>query len=377
MKKRNLKSIGKSITAMGMAAAVAVSLVGCGSSKGTESAAKGSEAGAANTSAADKGGKSEYDVLRVGLLPLSVGVSVQYAADQGWFEEEGLNVSLEYFATGAPVNEAVAAEEIDIACSGFASIYSLANAGCVWLADVNTTGGMGLYARSDSDVVSAGKNLKDLPEVYGSGDTIKGKKVLEPLGTAVQYMTECYAEKFGLAPTDVEQVNMEYASAFQAFQTGEGDLAAMNPPYSYQMMDLGYTEVCSFEDATGVNMCDGCFARGEVVEERPEEVKKFVKCLVRAMDALQDDDTRYEYTKQFYTNNGQDFTEEDLKREMEDRQYVGTEFMKQDGYKLGEAWVSITDFLVSAEKITADNAPNVEKSINPVFVSEAAGQEIK
>lgn len=377
MKKKNLKNVRRSITALTMAAAVAASLVGCSNSKGTGNTAQGTDKESADTSASGKGGKTEYDVLRVGLLPLSVGVPVQYAADQGWFEEEGLNVSLEYFATGAPVNEAVAAEELDIACSGFASIYSLANADCVWLADVNTTGGMGLYARSDSDVVSAGKNLPELSNVYGSAETVKGKKILEPLGTAVQYMTECYAQKFGLSPSDVEQVNMEYASAFQAFQTGEGDLAAMNPPYSYQMEDLGYTEICTFEEATGVNMCDGSFARAEVVEKRSEEVSKFVKCLVRAMDALQDDNVRYEYTKKFYTDNGQDFTDENMKREMEDRKYVGTDFMSRDGYKLGEAWVSITDFLVTAEKITADNAPNVGKSINPAFVSEAVGHEVQ
>lgn len=373
MKKRTLWQAGKARIAIAVAAAMAISLTGCGgagSAGNSTQTAGGSGEGKAET-------KSDYDVLRVGILPLSVGVPAQYAADQGWFEEEGLNVSLEYFATGAPVNEAIAAEELDIACSGFASIYSLANAECVWLADVNTTGGMGLYARADGDLVAAGKNLSDYPDVYGSAETLKGKQILEPLGTAVQYMTECYAAKFGLTPTDVEQVNMEYASAFQAFQTGEGDVAAMNPPYSYQMENLGYIEVCSFEDATGVNMCDGAFARGEVVEKRSEEVAKFVKCLVRAMGDLQDEEVRYEYTKEFYTRNGQDFTEEDLKKEIEDRQYVGTEFMSQDEYKLGEAWVAITDFLVSAEKITADNAPNVEQSINPVYVSEATGHEIQ
>ena len=360
MKKKVFGMSGKSILAFCLTAVMAVSVIGCGN--GTSNAG---------------GNDTESKTLRVGLLPLSVGVPVQYAADKGWLKEEGLNVSLEYFATGAPINEAIAADELDIACSGFASIYSLANAGCVWIADVNTTGGMGLYARKDSDVVKAGNTLSDAPNMYGDADSLKGKQVLEPLGTAVQYMTECYAKKFGLAPTDVEQVNMEYASAFQAFQTGEGDIAAMNPPYSYQMEDLGYVEVCSFEDATGVNMCDGAFARGEVVKERPEEVEKFVKCLVRAMDELQDENIRFEYTKEFYTKNGQDFTEEDLKREIKDRVYVGTEYMKQAGYQLGEAWVVITDFLVSAEKIMEDNAQNVEASIHSEFIEKTMNMDVK
>ena len=315
-------------------------------------------------------------VLRVGLLPLSVGVPVQYAADQGWFEEEGLNVELEYFATGAPVNEAIAAEELDVAASGFASVYSLANAGCVWLADINTTGGMGIYAREGSPIVAAGNTVPELPEVLGSADTLRGKQILEPLGTAGQYMVESYVGVFGLEPWDVQQVNMEWAPAFQAYQTGEGDLCAGNPPYSYQMEEIGYTKVCSFEDVTGVDMMDGLFARGEIVESRPQDVTKLVKCIVRAMDDLQDEELRKEYTTKFYADNGVAFSEADLMHEIEDRAYVGKDYMSQEGYKLGEAWIAITDFLVRAEKITADNAPNVAASINTEIISNATGMDI-
>ena len=315
-------------------------------------------------------------VLRVGLLPLSVGVPVQYAADQGWFEEEGLNVQLEYFATGAPVNEAIAAEEIDVAASGFASVSSLANAGCVWLADINTTGGMGIYAREGSPIAEAGNTVPSLPDVLGSAETLRGKQILEPLGTAGQYMVESYVGVFGLGPGDVQQVNMEWAPAFQAYQTGQGDLCAGNPPYSYQMEELGYTKVCSFEDVTGVDMMDGLFARGEIVESRPQDITKFVKCIVRAMDDLQDEALRKEYTTKFYADNGVAFSESDLMHEIEDRAYVGRDYMSQDGYKLGEAWIAITDFLVRAEKITADNAPNVAASINTEIISDAIGMDI-
>lgn len=82
------------------------------------------------------------DVLKVGTMALTMGVPVLYAQEQGYFEEAGLNVSIELFATGAPINEAIAAKQIDVAVSGFASVYSLANANCTWLADVNTTGGI-------------------------------------------------------------------------------------------------------------------------------------------------------------------------------------------------------------------------------------------
>lgn len=352
------------LLAAALAVTMTAALTACGGSGGNSSA---------EGSAPAQGGgeKASYEVLNVGTMALTCGIPVLYAEDQGYFEDAGLNVKVELFATGAPINEAIAANQIDIAVSGFASVYSLANANCTWLADVNTTGGMGLYARPDAPIA------QNEPEngLIGDGENLKGMQVLEPLGTAVQYMTESYAEKFGLTPSDLNQVNMEYASAYQAFTTGEGDAMAANPPYSYQLEEGGYTKLCSFEDATGVNMCDGCFARNEVVEKRPEEVQLFIDCLVKAMDDLQDDELRSEYTRKVYDENAITCSDSDLAHEIEDRDYIGQEAVKAEGYELGEAWIAITDFLVSAEKITADNAPNVAKSINPSFVSKTVGIE--
>lgn len=332
-------------------------------------------AGCGNTSSGNGSATGEsggYDVLNVGTMALTCGIPVLYAEEQGYFEEAGLNVNIEMFATGAPINEAIAANELDIAVSGFASVYSLANADCTWLADVNTTGGMALFVRPDSALAQA--PVKD--NMIGDTELIRGMKILEPLGTAVQYMTESYAAAFGLTPGDINQVNMEYASAYQAFTTGEADAMAANPPYTYQLDDQGYVRVTTFEDATGVDMCDGCFARNSVVEERPEEVQLFIDCLVKAMDDLQDDELRSEYTRKVYDENAVTCSDSDLAHEIEDRMYVGTEAMSAADYKLGEAWVAITDFLVSAEKITADNAPNVAASIDPSFVSDAIGQTV-
>lgn len=369
----------KKLLALVLSLAMTAGLTACGSTPAENApsqdapAQSEAEAEQGTEEAAEPVQASDREELRVGTMALTMGVPVLYAEEKGYFEEAGLNVSIELFATGAPINEAIAAEQIDIAVSGFASVYSLANANCTWLADVNTTGGMGLFARADSAIA---QNTAE-NGLIGDAENLKGMQILEPLGTAVQYMTESYAGKYGLSPSDINQVNMEYGPAYQAFTTGEGDAVAANPPYSYQLAEEGYTMLCSFEDATGVNMCDGCFARNEVVENRSEEVQLFVNCLVKAMDELQDDELRSEYTRKVYDDNAISCTDEALAHEIEDRKYVGSEMMKQDGYVLGEAWVAITDFLVTAEKITEDNAPNVAASINPAYVSEAAGIEVK
>ena len=113
-----------------------------------------------------------------------------------------------------------------------------------------------------------------------------------------------------------------------------------------------------------------------MVEKRPEDVQKFINCLVKAMDELQDEQLRSEFTRKVYDDNAITCSDADLAHEIADRAYVGSEAVKAQGYKLGAAWVAITDFLVSAEKITAENAPNVPASINASFVSTAVGATV-
>ncbi len=82
--------------------------------------------------------------MRVGTQPSAVGVPVQYALDNGFFKEEGLEVDLQLFPTGAPINEAIAANNIDLAANGLASVFTLANGLCDWIGEGNSAGGMGI-----------------------------------------------------------------------------------------------------------------------------------------------------------------------------------------------------------------------------------------
>ena len=127
------------------AALLAVSMMIGMTACGSDNSSAGNSASGSSTETAksdNAGSDSSYDVLNVGTMALTCGIPVLYAEEQGYFKDAGLNVNIEIFATGAPINEAIAANQIDVAVSGFASVYSLANADCSWVADVNTTGGI-------------------------------------------------------------------------------------------------------------------------------------------------------------------------------------------------------------------------------------------
>ena len=333
MKSNLLKRLACCLTACALMAAA---LTGCGGNNGS-----GSSGDPSGSSQSNSGETPKYDTLNVGVIVTTVGIPAQYAMDKGYFAEEGLDVNIIVFPTGAPLNEAIAAKQIDIGCSGFATIYSLANGDCKWIADINTTGGMGLFARADSPIAQQKGNVSDHPDMLGSADTLKGAKILGPLGTSAQFATEGYISQFGLSDQDVEQVHMEFAPAYQAFLAGEGDLIS------------------------------GCFARTEVVENRREEVVKFLKVLVRAMDELAgDDQLRFDYCMDKFHENGQEFTDENMNHEIEDRLFITSEWLKKSDYIYAECMEPVSQFLLGIGKLTDQNQPNVSKSLDASLLEE-------
>ncbi|MHB8277703.1 MAG: ABC transporter substrate-binding protein [Candidatus Humimicrobiaceae bacterium] len=89
-------------------------------------AATAAETTAAAETIATVAEKPQYKKFIVGTMPKTMGVPFQYAFENGYFKELGLDIEEIIFPTGAPINEAVAAKKIDVAVSGLASIFSLA-----------------------------------------------------------------------------------------------------------------------------------------------------------------------------------------------------------------------------------------------------------
>lgn len=309
--------------------------------------------------------------LKVGIMPSTVGVPVQYAYDNGYFEEAGLDVELTIFQTGAPINEAIAAEQIDLAASGAASIFSLASGTSTLLAEIDTAGGMGIYVRPDSDILNEQGEIEDLPDMYGSAESLSGKTFLGQLGTSTQLNVMRYAEQFGLNSDDYTMVHMDAGPAYQAFVAGEGDALAAYPPYSFYALADGMVEAASFEDSTGFEMYDAIFGRTEIIEANTEAVQKFMDCVMRASEELQDDQLRKEYSMEFFAANGREYTEQDMEDEMKVRRYMGKDEYSASDYVFGKSFADQCDFYIENGQITEDQIPNLYASFNLEYLNQA------
>lgn len=318
------------------------------------------------------------DVLRIGAMPNNIGAPIYYAFENGLYAEAGLNVEVILFPTGAPINEALSAAQIDLAGSGLASVYALASGDCTWLGDIDVTrGGMGIFVRPDSPILKDKGLIEGKPDMYGSADSIKGLTILGPLGTSSQFNAITWAQNFELTGNDFTMLHMEYGPSLQAFKSGEADAIATSPPFSYEAEALGYVNAASLLDTSGIQMMNGVLGRTDVIQSRREDVKKFMEVTYAVVDRFYDDDQLvFDYSLDFYNRNGKEYTEDMMWKEIKDRDFYGKVEFSKANYAFGSTMIGMGDFYVKDGKIEAELADNIPTSMDPTFLEEIYGIDI-
>lgn len=343
-----------------------LTIMGCVPSKPASPGASGDARAAVSTTP-----------LRVGMMPSSVGAPVQYALENGFFETEGISVQTIIFPSGAPINEATAAKELDVAMSGAATIFSLASGNCKLLGDIAGSGGMGIWVRPDSPMMKIQGQASEAKAMYGSKETIRGKTFLCALGTASQFNVLRYLAQYGLTSADVNIVHMEFGAGAQAFIAGEGDAIATFAPYSAQVEGAGAVKLCTFEDATGTALYDMMFTRNEVIQTRRADLVKYVRAIERAIEALSDSKTRREFSMRWFASEGRTYTETAMDQELIDRPLANLKVLTSSDYVFGDAMVGYGQFNVDIGTIDADAMANIRNCFDPSILEEALTIKVK
>lgn len=305
--------------------------------------------------------------LIVGTQPNHVGIPVHRAEVAGYFEDAGLDVQIEVFATGAPINEAMAAESLDVAVSGMASVYNLATGRYTYIGDGTiTNGGDGIYARPDSPIALAEKDERGL---VTDPELLRGVQILGPLAGVSHYQAVKYMEAVGLTAEDFSMVAMDYAQAYQAFIAGEGDLIACTVPYSTQLEAAGYVKVCDTSTISDKPIIDTVYIQNDAAQERRDDIELFLECYYKACaDLMEDPEMRRELSLKWYTDEGINTSEEDIEREMEVKSYYSLEEINPDD--IGWFMVDLGEFYVSQGLVEEEDIPNIQNSIDPSFIRD-------
>lgn len=366
--KKQWKRLGAAL----LVGAMTVGLSACGNSGSSSGNSAGSTSGSSDRTFTASG-----ETLNVGVQSSVISVPVVYAAEQGYYDDLGLDVNIIVFPNGSPENEGLAAEQLDIASNGLASVYSLASGLCDWIGESDTgSTTVKIYARENSKIFQNQGEIPGKDNMYGSAESLKGMKVLGPTSTLEQWAAVAYFSQFGLENgVDYEYTNMDKSAAAQAIIAGEGDLfVASDVNYCTMMEKAGFKEVANCQDATDTVFNNGYLARKDIVNSRYDDVVLFLQATYKAAEELQNDpEKRAEFTLNFYNDNGKEATAEDVKQEIELRPYILAEDMQADSYYSGDAMIQVAEFFGSIEVIDADQIENVPMAINVNPLQDALG----
>lgn len=211
----------------------------------------------------------------------------------------------------------------------------------------------------------------------GSKETVKGISILGPLSTSAQYNAIKYVESFGLTSEDFTMVSMEYAQAYQAFITGEGDGIATIPPYSFQLEAAGYVDAADVATLMGQPLTDGIYVSNKVLEEKRGDLQVLMEVYYQACQELLDDPgMRAEAGMKWYGEEGVTYSDEDMENEIKAQTYTTVDKLKSQDYIFGATMANMGAFFTTQELIEASNLPNIEKSFDTSFVEHIIGTTV-
>lgn len=224
----------KEMMAAALSAAMALSLLaGCSASQETETTAAtaAAEETTETQTEAETAETAEKATITVAYHPHITGVGgLLNAIDNGYFDEENLEVELIQFTSGATELQAMASGEIDIGYLGVGAHVFAPQGQCVILALDSMDMSGEIMTRADSGIAS----VKDLA----------GKNVAISAGTTSELVLSMALKLNGMEKTDVNMVNMDASGKVTAFMTNQIDAISIESPYTDQIRgDMGEENV--------------------------------------------------------------------------------------------------------------------------------------
>ncbi len=194
------------------------------------------------------------------------------AIDNGYFEQEGLEVELVQFTSGATELAAMASGQINLGYLGVGAHVFAPQGQCAILALDSTDMSGEILVHADSGI----KSMADL----------KGKNVAISAGTTSELVLSMALKLNGMEKTDVNMINMDASGKVTAFMGNQIDAISIEAPYTDQIRaDLGAENVLTISGSADF-LPDAVFTNSWVttndyLDKNHDTVVKFLKAWLR------------------------------------------------------------------------------------------------
>src|SRR5918996_517378 len=202
------------------------------------------------------------------------------ADTQGFFTQEGLEVTVRPFTSGAEATEGFRAGAAQfLAACDVPALYLLAGGDAVLLAQFS--------ANPDMLLVVAEKGVK------GPAD-LKGKRVGLVRKSASEYLLNNYLKRAGLTLEDVKLVHLAPFDQVPALVRGDVDALSTWKPFDQKMFSLAPDkfQVLSWNGREDYVLYSGIVAKRGYANANQEDVTKVLRALRKASDWLTNNDLK-------------------------------------------------------------------------------------
>ncbi len=213
--------------------------------------------------------------VETSLLPAAVWV----AENKGYFEGEGLNVTIEEFDSGKASLVAMLSEDEGIDVSAAAPTPIMFNS----------------YEREDFFIFStfayAYEDIKVIANKdsgISSADDLVGKKIGTLMGSTGEFFTEIFLIYNSISTNDVELVDFAPSELPEALNSGEIDAQVIWEPHGTTAKNLLGDKYIQLESSEMYKTTFNFLTMKDFANENPEVLKSFLRAIEKANDFIND-----------------------------------------------------------------------------------------
>lgn len=223
------------------------------------------------------------DKLRIGIHRAIMGSFDVVADRKGYWKEEGLDYTVQYFKQGKLMRNAVISGDLDTGTTGFSPFVTAVSKGAKVTGIGVTTEICATSGRIMVPVNSPFKSVKDL----------KGKRfaTLEGTSTDIAFRSKTLA-RHGLKPGDLEWLNVVATDRVAAIVAGNADAALIGDPQAEIAIQKGLVRelenVCEYDRTRMMHIGNPI-----TLQAKPELYAKYFRGWLKAHKLLKDNPEEY------------------------------------------------------------------------------------
>ncbi|EDX87442.1 ABC transporter, substrate-binding protein, aliphatic sulfonates family [Synechococcus sp. PCC 7335] len=206
---------------------------------------------------------SDMPKVKVGFQTGDINNITMVAAEEGYFEEVGLDVEMSPYSSGGAMVPALAAGEVDITWFfPFPSLTAFATGVDLEVVLLD-------HAPLTAERLIASESIPDMK-------ALSGKTIGVTIGTSGHHSLLAALDQAGISQDDVTLVNLKPSEMAAAFSAKQIDAAWTWEPAAGKLNELGGTDIATAK-SVGAYAVALWGVRKEFAEENPEVMQKFME----------------------------------------------------------------------------------------------------